>query len=125
MYVEVDRMLSGCRFSLLWAPAAEALGMALKQQPDTAWPLIFSALSSTQEELLSGHGAGLAPGELLCSIAPWTACLPQVCLVSTKESCGLIAESAAACCSLLQLKMVPVGLRKSEIVVDDRHSGVR
>ena len=98
--------------------------MALRQHPDTAWPLIFSALSSTQEELLSGHGAGLAPGELLCSIAPWTAYLPQVCLFSTKESCGLIPEPAAPCCSLLQLQMVPVGIRQSGIFVDDRHSGV-
>ena len=116
-----DAVWLRCRFSLLWAPAAEALGMALKQHPGTAWPLIFSALSSTQKELLSGHGAGLAPGELLCSIAWCTACFPQVCLISTKESCGLLPESAAACFSF---QMAPVGVHKSGTVVDDRHSGV-
>ena len=53
------------RFSLIWAPAAEALGMALKQHQAIAWPLIFSALAQTQAELLSGHGAGQAPGTSL------------------------------------------------------------
>lgn len=57
-------MLDVCRFSLLWVPAAEALGMALKQHPDIAWQLIFSVLARTQAELLSGHGAGQAPGML-------------------------------------------------------------
>lgn len=95
--------------------------MALKQHPGTAWPLIFSALSSTQEDLLSGHGAGLAPGELLGSIALCTACFPQVCLILTKEACGRLPESAAACFSF---QMAPVGVHKSETVGDDRHSGV-
>ncbi len=53
------------RFSLIWAPAAEALGMALKQHQTTAWSLIFSALARTQTELLSGHGAGQSPGTSL------------------------------------------------------------
>ncbi len=57
-----ERILDACRFSLLWAPAAEALGMALKQHPDIAWPLMFSALARTQTELLAGRGAGQAPG---------------------------------------------------------------
>ena len=43
---------------------AEALGMALKQHADIAWPLIFQALARTQAELLSGHGAGQAPGDI-------------------------------------------------------------
>ena len=55
-------MPDACRFSLLWAPAAEALGMALKQHSDIAWPLIISALARTQTELLAGRGAGQAPG---------------------------------------------------------------
>jgi len=39
--------------------------MALKQHQAIAWPLIFSALAQTQTELLSGHGAGQAPGTSL------------------------------------------------------------
>ncbi len=40
--------------------------MALKQHPDIAWPLIFSALAQTQTELLGGRGAGQAPGLSFC-----------------------------------------------------------
>ena len=36
--------------------------MALKQNPDIAWSLIFPALAHTQTELLAGRGAGQAPG---------------------------------------------------------------
>ena len=59
----------------MWAPAAEALGMALSQHADIAWPLILQALSQTQAELLSGHGAGQAPGNI-CVCIPEAALLP-------------------------------------------------
>ncbi|BDA46528.1 probable small subunit processome component 20 homolog [Coccomyxa sp. Obi] len=44
------------RFSMLWAPASEALGMALKSNADVAWPLILDALRAWQAEFLSGSG---------------------------------------------------------------------
>lgn len=48
---------------MLWAPASEALGMALKSNADVAWPLILDALQSWQAQFLSGSGKPhTAPG---------------------------------------------------------------
>ena len=52
-----------CRFSLLWAPTSQALGMALERHADVAWPLVLGALRAAQADHLAGTGAGLAPGE--------------------------------------------------------------
>ena len=50
------------RFSLLWAPTSQALGMALEKHADVAWPLVLEALRAAQADHLAGTGTGLAPG---------------------------------------------------------------
>ena len=51
------------RFSLLWSPTSQALGMALEKHADVAWPLVLGALRDAQADHLGGTGAGLAPGD--------------------------------------------------------------
>ena len=56
---------AGRRFAMLWAPASEALAMALRKNPEAAWPLVFAQLAGAQAAFLSGRGRGLSPGAYL------------------------------------------------------------
>lgn len=49
------------RFSLLWAPTVEGLGVALRTNADVAWPHVLEALRAWQAEFLSGAGRSHKP----------------------------------------------------------------
>ena len=61
--------------------------MALKQHPDIAWPLIFSALAHTQTELLAGRGAGQSPGMPFCPILSYSGLFWPLLAPSTLRAC--------------------------------------
>ena len=46
--------LLAVRFSVLWAPAVEALGAALEFNSEVAWPIVFRYLMAVQSEFLGG-----------------------------------------------------------------------
>ncbi|EFJ49017.1 hypothetical protein VOLCADRAFT_104545 [Volvox carteri f. nagariensis] len=50
------------RFSPLWQPASQALAACLEFRAQESWPIVFSFLKSSQDQLLSGNVSSAAVG---------------------------------------------------------------
>ncbi|KAK9818396.1 hypothetical protein WJX72_012002 [[Myrmecia] bisecta] len=80
------------RFSMLWKPCADAVGMALAKHAASAWPLILSQLTAAQAAFLAGERkASHSP-------PPAAECEPEEVVLTLLErySAALAAGSAAA-----------------------------